>query len=298
MKREPTPRRRAEDVAGPPAPTVLVPLDGSASATAALPVARTLAGLLRATLHVIHVAPQPIPEAEIPERLRLSPEQLHDAVVDTREGDPIPNILDVVAGQPSSTVLVLCTHTGADHAAGGLGRVAEALLLDAPCPLLFVQPERGMAPWVLHRALLPHDGTPTTAAAFHPAADLARRADAELVVLHAAAPGEARPAEPGTYTAPLYVDQPQHEWPSWAWEFLERVGSLGRLPSGLKLRLFLARGDPGSTIIDFARRNPVDLIILAWHGRREPERALTVKTVLRQAPCPVLIQRVREPAPR
>ena len=39
-----------------PLPTVLVPLDGSATALAALPVAQAIAGLTGATIHLVHVA--------------------------------------------------------------------------------------------------------------------------------------------------------------------------------------------------------------------------------------------------
>ena len=57
--------------------TVLVPLDGSAHATAAVPVARGFAKLLHATVAVLHVSDDALTPAALVERMKLSPEDLH-----------------------------------------------------------------------------------------------------------------------------------------------------------------------------------------------------------------------------
>jgi nucleotide-binding universal stress UspA family protein len=137
---------------------------------------------------------------------------------------------------------------------------------------------------------VPHDGTPTTAGALAEAMDLAQRSGAELDVLHVPTP-EA-PTEPGTLGAPQYLDQPQHEWPLWAREFLERTRSLCACPPSVQARLFLRRGAPGAEILRFAQERAGDLIVLAWRGRLEPGRARIMQQVLREAPCPMLVLRV------
>lgn len=269
-------------------PTVVVPLDGSVHALVSLPVARALAELEGATLHVAHVAERTLPPREVLEKLGLKPEELRGSVLDLATGRPGPGIVRL-ASATQSRFIVMCTHTGLARVRGELGAVAEEVLSSAPCPVVLVRPERGLRPWALRRVLLPHDGTPTTAAAVDPAATLAHRAGAELVVLHVAAPGTGRPAEPGTFAGPRYMDQPQHEWPSWAREFRERLLALGHAPMGVKPRLFLARGEPGEAIVRFAGEHQSDLIVLGWHGRLEAERAATLKAVIREAPCPVLV---------
>ena len=56
--------------------TVLVPLDGSPTAAAALPLARAAALILDAPLHVLHACDEPLSTEELMTRLFLSPEDL------------------------------------------------------------------------------------------------------------------------------------------------------------------------------------------------------------------------------
>jgi len=273
-------------------PTILVPLDGSPHATVALPVAQTLAYLLEGTIHVLHVTRRATPPHELLRDLGLSPEELRGTILDVPAGSAAPAIVAAAEAAEDPTI-VLCTHTGMDKPFGTLGHVAEEVLYSTHAPLVLVQPERGHRPWVVDHILLPHDGSPTTAEGFRPASRLALRAHAELLVLHVAETG-ARPPEPGTFTLPRYVDQPQHEWPSWAAEFLERVCQLGGIPEELELRLQVATGEPGEEIVRTARERGSDLIVVVWRGRPEPGRARTTRTIIHRAPCPVLIYRVGE----
>lgn len=273
------------------APTIVVPLDGSTHATVALPVAKTLAELEKAVLHVVHVAEPILPPREMLHKLGLTSEQLRGSVIDQTIGAPAEGIVRI-ARDLHCLFIVMCTHTGMVEPSGELGPVAEETLRLSPCPVVLVRPERGLRPWTLQRILLPHDGTPSTAIAIGPAADLAYKARAELDVLHVAVPGAGRAIEPGTFAAPRYLDQPQHEWPAWTREFLDRLRRLGRAPTEVRLRLFLARGEPGAEIVRFATERNSDLIVLGWHGHLEAERAATMKKVICDALCPVLVVRV------
>lgn len=272
-------------------PAILVPLDGTPHATVALPVAQELARLCGGTLHVLHVAARRTPPRALLRELGLSPEALRGTVLDVATGSPAAAIVRA-ARRNEGAIIVLCTHTGMDKPYGALGHVADEVLRTSPVPIVLVQPERGHRPWVVDHILLPHDGTPTTAAGFGLAADLAVRAGAELLILHVAGARERQPEEPGTYTVPRYIDQPQHEWPSWAAEFLERA--MVAVPAGLELRLQLAAGEPGAEIVRYAREHGTDLIVIAWHGHVAPERAATMKRVIHHAPCPVLVCLVPE----
>lgn len=271
-------------------PTVLVPLDGTQRATVALPVARVFADLAGATPHIVHVGERMAHPGAVAGTLGLTPEQMHGCVLDLAAGPPAARIVEL-AGELRSVFIVLCTHTASDKTRGALGRVAEEVLRNAPCPVVLVQPERGSGPWELRTILLPHDGTPTTAAAVAPVVDLAVRAGAELVVLHVAAPRARSPAEPGTLGVPRYVDQPQHEWSNWTREFLARLRALSHCPAGIRLRLVLGTGEPGAAIVSAAARG-CHLAVLAWHGILDAEHGATVKTVIRDAACPVLVLRV------
>ena len=90
---------------------------------------------------------------------------------------------------------------------------------------------------------------------------------------------------------PFYLDQPQHEWPVWASEFLERLACICSL-DGLRVRLLVGRGSPAAEIVRVATEQSTDLIVLAWRGRWAGKRAATLKAVVRQAPCPTVVVRV------
>ncbi len=269
--------------------SILMPHDGSAHAAVALPVARGMAEALGATLHILHVAEPLLSPQDLLAKVGLRPSELGGALIDQAMGDPVDEILRAAVADQSLQI-VMCSGTGARRPQRPLGRVAEGVLLGAPCPVVLVRAARRPEPWHLRRILLPHDGTPTTAAAFAQASELAGRAAAELAVLHVPS-NVAGSLETGTLAAPHYVDQPQHEWPAWAQEFLGRLACLGCLPAGLKLRLLVARGEPGAAIVRESEAQGTDLIALAWHGRLGSERAKILKEVLAGAPCPVLVLR-------
>jgi nucleotide-binding universal stress UspA family protein len=274
-----------------PATTLLVPLDGSAEATATLSVARGLAHLRGATVVLIHVGPKAFSPEELLTRMKLSPEEVRGLVIDQCVGSPA----DAIVREASARHAVMIVMRAPAWQGGPLrafGRIVGEVLRTAPCPVVLVPPI-GQRRWTLRQLVLPHDGTPTSAAAIAPTADLASRAGAELVVLHVATPGVERPAESGTFVVPRYLDQPQHEWPTWSREFLERVRGLGHPADVEKIRLVLAQGEASAAILEFARRNASDLIALAWRGSLEPERAQTIRRVIRAAGCPVILFRVR-----
>jgi nucleotide-binding universal stress UspA family protein len=272
--------------------TMLVPLDGSVHATAAIPVARGLAELCHATLAVLHITDDVLASSALVDRVKLSSDDVRGMVVEQRPGEAAAVIVQEAAKRHAA-LIVMCTQTRMEDRARALGSVAEAVLRAALCPVVLVPPARGRKHWRLHRLLLPHDGTPTSAAAIGPATHLASMAAAELVVLHVATPGTERPTEPGTLVSPRYVDQSQHEWPAWAQEFLGRLRAVGRATNGIDIRLALAQGEAGSAIVNFARQNDSDLIVLGWRGSLEPERAQTIRQVIRDASCPVIVFRVQ-----
>lgn len=271
--------------------TVLVPLDGSPQATAALPVARGLADLYEATLAILHVTDDLLTSSALVERVQLSAEDVRRLVVDQRTGVAAA-VIAREATIRNAVFIVMCARTREDPVPRAWGRVAAGILRAAPCPVVLVPPARGRQSWALRRLLFPHDGTPTSAAAMGPVAALAARAGAEVVVLHVATPGAEPPVEAGTLVPPRYVDQPHHEWPAWSREFLDRVCSLGQAASGVRMRVALVEGEPGAAIVDFARENASDLITLAWHGSLDAERARVMRRVILDAPCPVVVFRV------
>ena len=271
-------------------PSIVVPLDSSFHARAALPVARALGEVMGASLRVVHVSGGMLsPLSELVERLGLVDAALHGWSVDARVGEPSAAIIDA-ARVVEARLIVLCTHAAAARPTAILGRTALGVLHAAPCPVVLVSPAPRLAPWLPNRILLPHDGSPTANAAVGPAAELACKAGAELLVVQVGTAGIGTPAERGSLSIPLYVDQPQHEWPNWSGELLKRLACL--CPDvQLRARLYVRGGEPGPAITRVATEESADLTVLAWKGEWASEHAETLKSVVREAPCPTMIVR-------
>ena len=268
-------------------PLILVPLDGSKQALAALPVAKVLGEIELAGLHILHVSEHKVGKDELRSQLRHEVPALDAFAIDARVGIPAMQILQV-AEEMKPRAIVMCKHSGTERGKT-LGRTAMKVLHDACYPLVLVPPERGVVPWHLHHVMVPHDGTPTTSAALRPAAELADHSRAELLVVHVTDIKTA-PAEAGSLTTPRYVDQPQHEWPAWSTEFINRLACI--CPLGhLHVRMFLAHGNTAAEILRLSELQSTDLVVLAWRGIWEAPHAATLKDILRDAQCPILVVR-------
>jgi nucleotide-binding universal stress UspA family protein len=275
--------------------TVLVALNGSPSALAAMPVARALADAEHATLHVVHVS-DPVEEPrKAMAKLGLGLDDVRRTVVSVASGDPAHAILDL-ARELHGRAIVLCTHTGGGKSAGALGHVSRDILLTAPYPVVLVPPGRGVEPMRLRTILVPYDGTQSTAAALGPALALARAADSSIVVLHVTDGKSTAAAEREALPSLRYVDQAHHELPSWMREVLGRICRLAHCEDAPRLKLRLAAGKPGGTIAAYAREHDVDLVVVPWHGTLAPTRAATMKAILEAAYCPVMFLRIAPPS--
>ena len=268
---------------------IIVPLDGSVAALAAVPVARALAALEGATLHIVHVSDPVVPAEEALSRLYLSAEDAEGAVIDTLGGAPAARIAEVTR-RWNGMLVVMCPHVGHPDPSRGLGSVANEVLHDAQVPVVLVPPGRVAATWRPRKLVLPLDGTPACGCALDPAAQLAARMGGSLVLVHVAGPRHAE--EPGTFAGPMYMDQPQHEWPAWTDEFTQRAVSRSAEVCACEVTLKLVTGDPGPEIVHFAEAENADLIVVAWHGTMEAHHAETLKAVVRGVTCPVMVMRL------
>jgi len=275
--------------------SVIVPLDGTVESTRALPVARRIAKRESAELYILHVGAQITDPRQKLKGLGVDPGALRGAILEQSSGNPAEIIIQNVRSK-SGPLLVMCTHTKPQHVDEGVGSVTRAAICECSTPVLLIPPDRTYSEWEVKRVMFPHDGTPESAVgigrAFHAACEI----DAEPLVFHVSTRAEYGTAPvPGTFASPKYLDQWQHEMPSWTREFLERLEALAHHPGGVKLRLFTAAGDPGEEILHFAREQRVDVIVLTWHGSWKPERAQIVRKVLAASLCPMLLLRVPPP---
>lgn len=274
-------------------PVVLVALDGSPAAATALPIARTIAAQLGAETAILHVTAAPVSEHDVRQYLQLKQAGAMESDLHLRVGDPATMIVQA-ANEATVALVVLTTHGRTIEQGRHLGRVAESIIAAATQPILLVRPEATTTPMhhteEVRRLLLPLGGAPATMAALHPVGALAAQLDASVDLLYVASHDQDRPAEIGGIAAPRYVDQPQHEWPHWASEVIERVHIADtEWPATVPLRVYLAQGESGAAINDFAATHKHDAIIMVRHGRAGPGLMSLLHAALEAAPCPVLL---------
>jgi universal stress protein A len=138
--------------------------------------------------------------------------------------------------------------------------------------------------------LFPTDFSKYNDAALHYAERLAVESGATLHLLHAhdtrdlgAALGDA---------AFVYATQ----WEEEKLRAERRLARLTPLDPAVKCEHHLLVGIPDSEIVNFAKENNIDLIVMASHGRSGLSRLImgsVAEAVMRSAPCPVLV--VKQP---
>lgn len=267
------------------AEAVCVPVGRAEDGVLALPVARSLARLAGVPLHFLHVAPEEVPLEEVRRRLGLTADMLSGAMLEVAVGDPGEEIVRA-AGARRGTLVVASLGVPSRP-----GPVVVRLLRQSTFPIVLVPADRERQGWALRRLLLPLDGAPESAAALCPVIELAAAARAAVEFLHVSGERASERVGAGALVAPRYVDQPQHEWPQWAAEFMERLHCLCRIPEGLIARFLLATGEAAEMIVRRAAEDGADLIGLSWAGAWEGGRAATFREVVRRAPCPLAVLR-------
>ncbi|HZT07532.1 MAG TPA: universal stress protein [Chloroflexota bacterium] len=275
---------------------VLVALDGSSAATAAVPVACTVARQLNAQVEALYVATGEAAETDVRSRLGLNTRDYAHIPLRIAHGDPAEEILR--AGEdPRVALVVLATHGRRIRPGGALAPVPRRVAAGTSRPVLLVRPEAAPAQQHLpffRRLLFPVDGTPTTVDAFATATELAARLGTEIDVLFVVYPKQAAPVERGTMTPPYYVDQPHHEWPAWQTRVAHWIRRhCADLPQETVIRARVVRArnltEVGEVIARFAAERAADGIVLVRRSHLEHGRAAILRAVLERTPCPVLL---------
>lgn len=291
---------------------VLVAIDFSPPAEAALTYGRALAEHHGATLHVLHVLENSFLNATVVDPTRLEAaalrrmrERLTDrgrvtarATVD-RSGAPADAIV-TYARLHDIDLIVTGTHgrTGMAHVL--MGSVAEQVVRTAPCPVLTVrQRERDFVRVeentmiLLNRILVATDFGEAADAALTYGRALARAFDATLHVLHVADNVYMRNLGGEAYVGPL-PGALQRDVDAEARRRLHELtvdDDVSPLPTVPALRTSTA---PALEIAAYATEHDIDLIVIGTHGRGAIGHLLmgsVAERVVRIAPCPVLTVR-------
>lgn len=276
---------------------ILVPLDGSAEAEAALPEAERIA-VGTAEVHFLHVVPS-LPRSLDSSSLGVM--ELHDRALsyleDLRRRFPEMGGLDLIrAGDPADAILqaaleldidviVMCTHARTGLARWFLGSVAETVVRRAQLPVLLTRPGSPAPRSVLRRILVPLDGSEESFAILTTVKPLAVRTGAEVVLLHVNEPALAPVPQGGAREAAGIPEDPEPKLLSAA----DRLEN-----SDVSFWQALSEGDPAEEILSHAKTLDADLIAMATHSRSGLERAIygsVAQAVLGRTDRAVLLQK-------
>jgi nucleotide-binding universal stress UspA family protein len=256
---------------------ILVPVDGSPLGERPLPYARLIARAAGAPIKLIEVVPRP---AKASSQQQAGELELHHAVetylsdlvrraaggldVDhvVVEGDPAEEIVKA-AQQCQADLIVLSTHGRSGFGRWIYGSVADAVLRQAPMPVLLVPAGRRYH-WPDARSpriLVPLDGSGFAEAVLDPVDDLAETLRAELVLLRVVEPRLTTYADPTGHTL---VDPTLELARGGA--YLEGVAKRLRSKSRL-VNTMEGFGQVADAILNAARESEADLIALTTHGR-------------------------------
>ena len=302
-----------------PAPvfgTILVPLDGSATAEAALPVAATIARRSGAALHLVSV------HVPVPTLLDITEEPVMDGALEEELREQQTAYLATTATAASTAHGVETTHAVRDlhgtvvkaiateahakradlivmttHGHGGinplwLGSVADRLLRRTQTPVLLLRVNDGEPPTVFRHVLVALDGTAEGERALEPAVALGMLAhDVRFTLVQV--------VEPPIALITRLALTPAHMRPHWreqrensARAYLERVAErLRGRGCRVNTEMVPARG-VGEQILAVAGRLGADLIAVGTHAAHGMERLLlgsVADKVIRGASQAVLV---------
>lgn len=266
---------------------ILVPLDGSHLAEAALPSARSLAQSMQANVTLIHIIEKNAPEEIHGEHHLTTPDEAMSYLegiaasfppevktrqhVHTEEERDVARSITTHADEFTPDLIILCTH-----GRGGLrdwlaGSIAQQVIALGETPVLLIHPnpDPSQEEFKIQRILLPIDGTSDHEQVLPLAATLAKsfKASAHLLTVvptmstltgQRAATGKLMPV---AMAAMLELSEDN------AQEYLSRL-AFQLKEKGIQVSLEVARGDPPAVIIDTADQIKAGLIILATHGKK------------------------------
>jgi len=272
--------------------SILVPLDGTPFAEAALPTAIRLARACPASLTLVRVIERSAPSsfagsADDHVEWRNTPADrsayyLENLAVRIQARSGVNARTIVLRGGIASSIrkqaeesdcdLIVMTSRG--HGATGRifqSSVGSKVTRSAPCPVLFIRHMDASLDWSVHRrfmhVMVPLDGSRAAEAALPMAMTLSRLDEARLTLFHVAQPQLVAAA---SASAPLFSARPdialeevERMTRDYLQSLVERVQQEHASPF---TAVHIEDGAPAPAILEYANRSGVDLIAMTTHG--------------------------------
>lgn len=267
---------------------LLVPLDGSMLAEAAIPVAAELSRKLQAEVTLLHVIEKNAPE-EVHGQRHLTQEEDAKAYLEsiaktkfasstrvtfhvhTEEVSQVAHSIVEHSGEFAPDLIILCAHGEGGIHDFVLGSIPQQVIAAGSIPVLLLQPEEGDEIWTgsFERLLVALDGEPEHDASLNIASELAQEIGAGLHLVRVVptlSTLKAEDAATGTLlpvTTNAILDLGEDE----AVDYLD--SKLDFLKAkGIKASAEVERGDPAQEVVKSATDQNVDMIILGTHGKK------------------------------
>ena len=291
---------------------ILVPLDGSKLAEAAIPVAASLARTLNAPVTLLHILEQDAPQEVHKDRhitqadeasaylekvaKRAFPVEVkvdlhvHTAAVKDVSGSIVEHAM--MEFQPD--LIVMCTHGRSGVRELLYGSIAQQVVAQGMTPLLLVKPGvNAPSTFKLEKILVPLDSGPIHDDSLPVTQELARayKSSIHLITViptFSTVTGEAVAASsllPATTSALLDISVENA-----AEDLQEHLDELKK--AGFRVTAEVARGDPVTEIVNISEKLHADLIVLTTH-RKAGAAAFWARSVApnvaRRAHIPILL---------
>ncbi len=266
---------------------IMVPLDGSELAEAALPYAEELAARLGSDIVLMHVY-----ESGDEKHRRMHELYLQKAVEATKRGvkkhlaegqeaggtvEPIlllghaaEQIVDY-AEKENVGIIVMATHGRSGIRRWMLGDVAAKVARSTPKPVMVIRVDgvvdpQGEQKVLLSKILLPLDGSKQSEVAIPHIEELAQRLKAVVVLLHVIAPTHFAYGIPGETVEMPFSPEDMQRFTEKSAEYLETVAE-AFTKRGISTTTEVAVGTAAGEIIRLSEDMPADLIAMSTHGR-------------------------------
>ena len=248
---------------------ILVPVDGSPEASAALPYAAALA-TPRTEIVLLTVVPSATDAdaaraglATAAQRLRVAGQTVRTEVA---TGNPARRIVDIAAEMRAEMIVM------ASHGRGAIGRliyssVADRVGRESPVPVMVVRTKQlAPGPVGISRLVVPLDGSSRAESALPVATTISQRLGTPISLVRVVDPADAMPPAVGVDEAiPFEIyDEAEKELEQEARRYLEMMAQKLR-EQGLPMTTSVLVGSPASSIEEATHFG--DVLVLSSHER-------------------------------
>ena len=296
---------------------ILVPLDGSKLAEAAIPVAASLAKTLNAPVTLLHIIEQDAPQEVHKEHHITQAEEASaylenvakrhfpaDVKVDSHVHtaairDVAASIVEHAITEFQPDLIVMCTHGKTGMRELLFGNIAQQVVAQGRTPLLLIKPSTAVSPpFKLDKILVPLDSGPVHDDSLPITQELTRAYGSQIYLLtviptFSTVAGQTAAASsllPATTSAMLDISVENAE--------MDLQAHLDELKqAGFQAKAEVARGDPATEIVNLSEKLKADLLVLTTH-RKAGAAAFWARSVApnvtRKARIPILLVPLEE----